>query len=90
MYDATTVPRGHSIRSRLLIAADDSEHSAVALRYVGALRCDVRNLQITLFQVLKPMPREVLEQGGSEDPAEEIRLSEELRPDQENWVPQKA
>ena len=35
---ATTVPRGHSIRSRILIAIDDSEHSAKTLRYVGTLQ----------------------------------------------------
>jgi hypothetical protein len=56
------------------------------LRYVGALLRDVRNVQVTLFHVLKPMPRELLEHGGSEDPAEEIRLSKELRQDQENWI----
>lgn len=82
----TTIPREHNLLSRILIAVDDSEHSARALRYVGALLRDVRNVQVTLFHVLKPMPRELLEHGGSEDPAEEIRLSEELRRDQENWV----
>ena len=35
---ATAVPRGHSIRSRILIATDDSTHSAKALRYVGTLQ----------------------------------------------------
>lgn len=82
----TTVPHGHSIRSRILIAVDDSEHSARALRYVGALLYDVRNVQVTLFHVLKPMPRELLEHGGSENPAEEIRLAKELHQDQENWM----
>lgn len=82
----TTPPRGNAVISRILIAVDDSEHSARALRYVGALLCDVRNVQVTLFHVLKPIPRELLEHGGSEDPAKEIRLSKELRQDQENWV----
>ena len=39
-----------------------------------------------MLHVLKPMPRELLEHGGSEDPAEEIRLAKELQQDQENWV----
>jgi len=69
-----------------LIAVDDSEHSARALRYVGALMRDVHDVQVTVFHVLKPMPREILEHGGSEDSAEEIRLSEELRHDQQKWV----
>lgn len=82
----TTIPRGNNLLSRILIAVDDSEHSARAMCYVGTLLRDVRNVQVTLFHVLKPMPRELLEHGGSEDPAEEIRLSKELRQDQENWV----
>ena len=82
----TTTPRENTPLSRILIAIDGSEHSARALRYVGTLLRDTRNVQVTLFHVLKPMPRELLEHGGSEDPAEEIRLAKELQQDQENWV----
>lgn len=83
---STTIPRGNNLLARILIAVDDSEHSARALRYVGTLLRDARDVQVTLFHVLKPMPRELLEHGGSEDPMEEIRLSEELRENQANWV----
>jgi nucleotide-binding universal stress UspA family protein len=83
---ATTIPRGQSIRSRILLAVDDSEPSARALRYVGTLLREARDVQVTLFHVLKPMPRALLEHGGSEDPAEEIRLAKKLQADQENWV----
>ena len=38
----TTIPRGNTIISRMLIAADDSGHSARALRYVGTLLRDAR------------------------------------------------
>jgi nucleotide-binding universal stress UspA family protein len=69
-----------------LIAVDGSEHSARALHYVGTLLRDTRDVQITLFHVLKPMPRALLEHGGSEDPAEEIRLAKKLQEDQENWI----
>jgi nucleotide-binding universal stress UspA family protein len=82
----TTTPRGNAIISRILIAVDDSEHSARALRYVGSLLRETRDVQVTLFHVLKPMPRELLEHGGSEDPAEEIRLATELLQDQARWV----
>ena len=82
----TTIPRGNALLSRILIAVDGSEHSARALRYVGTLLRDARDVQVTLFHVLKPMPRELLEHGGSEDPAEEIRLAKELQQDQENSV----
>jgi hypothetical protein len=50
-----------------LIAVDDSEHSARVLRYVGTPLRDVRNVQVTLFHVLKPMPRELLEHGRRDD-----------------------
>ena len=59
---------------------------ARALRYVGTLLREARDVQVTLFHVLKPMPRELLEHGGSEDPVEEDRLATELQQDQENWV----
>ena len=81
-----TVPRENTHLSRILVAVDGSEHSARALRYVGTLLRDTRDIQITLFHVLKPMPRGLLEHGGSEDPAEEIRLAKKLQEDQENWV----
>ena len=83
---STTTPRENTLFSRILIAVDGSEHSAQALRYVGTLLRDTRDVRVTLFHMLKPMPRELLEHGGSEDPAEEIRLAKELQQDQENWV----
>lgn len=82
----TTIPRENTLGSRILIAVDDSDHSARALSYVGTLLRDNRDAHVTLFHVLKPMPREFLEHGGSEDPSEEIRLAEELQRHQENWV----
>ena len=81
-----TIHPEKALLSRILIAVDGSEHSARALHYVGTLLCDTRDVQVTLFHVLKPMPRELLEHGGSEDPAEEVRLAKKLQEDQENWV----
>jgi nucleotide-binding universal stress UspA family protein len=77
---------GNTAITRILIAVDDSEHSERALRYVGTLLRDSREAHVTLFHVLKPMPRELLEHGGSEDPKVEVRLAEELRKNQEDWV----
>ena len=82
----TTIHPGKALLSKILIAVDGSEHSARALHYVGTLLRDTRDVQVTLFHVLKPMPRELLEHGGSEDPAEEVRLAKKLQEDQENWV----
>jgi len=73
-----------------LIAVDGSEHSARALHYVGTLPRDTRDVRVTVCHALKPMPRELLEHGGSEDPAEEVRLATKLQEDQENGSAQKA
>jgi hypothetical protein len=47
-YDAallpTTIPRGNTIISRILIAVDASGHSARALRYVGTVLRDTRDV----------------------------------------------
>ncbi len=70
----------------ILIAVDDSSESARALYYVGTLLRDIRDVTITLFHVLNPMPRELMEHGGSENPETEERLSAELRKAQDEWV----
>src|SRR5437879_13668586 len=82
----TTTPRGNAIISRILIAVDDSEHSARALRYVGSLLREGRDVQVTLFHVLKERPRELVEHGGTNDQAEERRLEPDLQQDQQSWV----
>lgn len=70
----------------MLVAIDDSTHADQTLRYVGTLLRAVPDSHITLFHVLRPMPRELLEHGGSEDPLMESRLGAALQQDQEAWV----
>ncbi len=41
---------------------------------------------VTLFHVLKPMPRGLLEHGGSENPAAKAQLSVQLHDEQEAWI----
>lgn len=75
---------------RILVAVDESENSHRAVKYVGSLLRETPKIAVTLFHVLKPMPRGLLEHGGSENPASEARLSEQLRKDQEAWIRQEA
>jgi nucleotide-binding universal stress UspA family protein len=75
---------------RILIAVDESENSHRAVQYVGALLRRTPEVTVTLFHVLKPMPRGLLEHGGSENPAAEAQLSDQLRKDQEAWIRQEA
>jgi nucleotide-binding universal stress UspA family protein len=70
---------------RILLAVDESENSRRAIHYVGSLLRRTPDVTVTLFHVLKPMPRQLLEHGGSEDPAIEGRLSSQLHKDQESW-----
>ena len=76
----------HISAKTILIAVDDSDESARALQYVGALLRDLRDVTVTLFHVLNPMPRELMEHGGSEDPEMEDHLGAQLRKDQEEWL----
>lgn len=71
---------------RILLAVDESENSHRVVQYVGSLLSRTPDAVITLFHVLKPMPRRLLEHGGSEDPAVEAQLSMQLRNEQDAWI----
>src|SRR5438445_8205501 len=71
---------------RILLPVDESENSRRAVQYVGSLLRRTPDVAVTLFHVLKPMPRELLEHGGSENPAAETELSMQLRNEQEAWI----
>src|SRR5215475_3916400 len=72
--------------NKILIVVEESDQSIHTARYVGSLLRDTKDVGVTLFHVLKPMPRELMEHGGSEDPEMEDRLGVQLRKDQEDWV----
>jgi nucleotide-binding universal stress UspA family protein len=71
---------------RILLAVDESENSRRAVKYVGSLLRRTPDVAVTLFHVLKPMPRELLEHGGSENPAIEAQLDQQLHNEQEAWI----
>jgi nucleotide-binding universal stress UspA family protein len=75
---------------RILVAVDESENSNRAVKYVGSLLRETPKTAVTLFHVLKPRPRGLLEHGGSENPAAESQLSEQLRRDQDAWIREEA
>lgn len=70
----------------ILIAVDDSKATTHALHYVGALLRETPTVAITLFHVLNPMPRELMEHGGSENPDMEHQLGKQLRKEQQEWM----
>ena len=71
---------------RILVAVDESENSHRAVKYVGSVLRGRPDTDVTLFHVLKPMPRELLEHGGSENPTAEAQLGQQLRNEQEVWI----
>ena len=71
---------------RVLLAVDESENSHRVVQYVGSFLRRTPDIAITLFHVLKPMPRELLEHGGSESPAAEVQLSVQLHSEQDVWI----
>ena len=71
---------------RILLAVDESENSYRVVQYVGSLLGRTSDVVVTPFHVLKPMPRGLLEHGGSENPAAEARLGVQLRDEQEAWI----
>jgi nucleotide-binding universal stress UspA family protein len=71
---------------RILVAVDESNNSSRAVKYVGSLLHDTPDIAVTLFHVLRPMPRELLEHGGSENPDAEAQLSQRLHNEQEAWI----
>ena len=71
---------------RILLAVDESENSHRAAKYVGSLLRRTPDVAVTLFHVLKPMPRGLLEHGGSENPAVEAQMDQQLHNEQEDWI----
>ncbi len=71
---------------RLLVAIDESDNALRAVQYVGSLLHGVPDVMVTLFHVLRPMPRVLLEHGGSENPDIEETLSARLKEEQKTWV----
>lgn len=71
---------------RILVAVDESENSHRAVKYVGSVLRGRPDTAVTLLHVLKPMPRELLEHGGSENPTAEAQLGQQLRNEQEVWI----
>jgi nucleotide-binding universal stress UspA family protein len=72
--------------TRILIAIDDSAASRRAVKYVGKFVGQRRGFRICLVHVLPPLPPELLEHGGSEVPAKEVRLEVNLKAEQQRWI----
>ena len=70
----------------ILIAVDDSEASYRAVTYVGSLIGGCEGFRVCLLHAMPPLPRELLEFGGSEDPRQEEQDEACLKADQARWI----
>lgn len=71
---------------RLLVVTDESPASLRAVKYTGNLLRRRRGFRIHLLHLLPPLPPELLEFGGAENPRKEEELETELRGDQQKWI----
>jgi nucleotide-binding universal stress UspA family protein len=71
---------------RILVAIDETDYSLRLVQYVGALLREAPHARVTLFHVLRPMPRKLLEHGGSESPMVEGQLQSALKKEQTEWL----
>jgi nucleotide-binding universal stress UspA family protein len=71
---------------RILVAVDDSKASMRAVSYVASIIQAKREYAVCLLHVLRPVPPELMEFGGSEDPEREEKLEQELKDKREQWI----
>ncbi|MDR4458960.1 MAG: universal stress protein [Nitrospirales bacterium] len=69
-----------------LIGIDGSDSSIRSISYVAEMVGTRENFHIVLFHILPPIPPELLEFGGAEDPATEQKLDETLKKEQAQWI----
>ena len=74
------------VNTRLLVVRDDSVASRRAVKYVGRFVGKRRAFRICLVHVLSPLPPELLEYGGSEDPVKEAQLEADLKVEQHRRI----
>jgi hypothetical protein len=70
----------------LLVILDDSAASKRAVKYVGKIVGNRKGIRIFLLHVLPPLPPELVEHGGSENPGKEARLDVDQKAEQNRWI----
>lgn len=74
------------VDTSLLVVLDGSAASKRAVKYVGKVVGNRRGIRICLLDVLPPLPSELLEHGGSENPRKEARLGADQKARQHRWI----
>ena len=72
--------------NRLLVVIDESSSSKQAVEYLARALAGRRGFQVCLAHFLAPLPSELLEFGGAEDPDKERKLVAQLKKEQQQWI----
>ncbi len=73
-------------RKTILIVVDGSAAARRALAYVARMVGRRRGFRLHLIHLLPPLPPQLLESRGAEDPKTEDELSDQLKLKQRRWI----
>jgi len=76
-------------KKKILVTIDSKETSAKIVTYLAEMINGTSDVEICLFHIIAPIPAELREHGGSENPAKEVQLSQELQQAQARWIDEK-
>jgi nucleotide-binding universal stress UspA family protein len=71
---------------RILIGVEDSESSIRVLEYVADLVRDSSEFDVHVFHAVGPVPLELREFGGAENPQTEAQLDSQLHQKRDHWI----
>jgi len=83
---ASDTSRRKSRNNRLLLVVDESSSAKHAVEYLARVLANRRGFQVCLAHFLPPLPSELLEFGGAEDPNKEGQMSSQLKVEQQQWL----
>jgi nucleotide-binding universal stress UspA family protein len=80
------MPKPEITPENLMLIVDESPATRRAVEYITRLLGCHRGVHVYLLHLLPPLPAELLEFGGAEDPRQEQRLQSELHREQQAWI----
>jgi nucleotide-binding universal stress UspA family protein len=75
-----------ALDKNILVSVDDSEESMRVVRYVADVIGGREGFRIRLFHVLPPLPPNLLEFGGAENPKRERSLDRKVEDERDAWL----
>jgi nucleotide-binding universal stress UspA family protein len=71
---------------RILVGIEDAESATLVLEYVADLARDSSNFVIHVFHAVGPVPLDLREFGGAENPKTEAQLDSQLHQKRDHWM----